>query len=195
MSVPNPFHPASCHSWFRCRLRRWALAVAALPLLLLAAACAGDEIGSLPEAQGGDGVAPLRLLLVDDDEGLAGTVAWSDTLEALGLPYDVDVVPPGGDPAFPLENYRVVIWSVGDRAYDNLMPGNIGLLVPYLANGGRLLYAGGHSVYSEFQIGAGEFIDTYLGLAGYTNHMPTFLNIAAPAYTTGSGHAAVGSAT
>jgi hypothetical protein len=159
---------------------------------LLAGACADKDhvkVKSINLA------GSFHALVVDDDEGLTGTGTWTGTLDSLGVPYDVDVVPTDGDPVLPLGDYRVVIWSNGDRAYDNLMPNNVALLSAYLDNGGRLLLAGGHCVYSELQPGASTFIDTYLGLLNYNFDMPTFLNSALPAYTTGSGHPAVGTTT
>lgn len=168
--------------------------------LALGLAACGEELTE-EEAQklaGGRSAQPLNVLVVDDDEGLAETSTWTDTLDAMGAAvssYDVDVLATNGDAVLLLDNYDVVIWSIGNRAWDNLTSANVATLSAYLDNGGRLLYSGGHGVFSELLAGASAFIDTYLGLTAYFNHMPTFVNNAAPANTTGSGHSAVGSAT
>ena len=174
----------------RRRFELLALLLAIAFVSLLAACGDNKDIHSLPEA-----TFHYRALFIDDSEGLAQGVAWTDAMTTLGVDYDVEVLPVGGDPVSPLSDYRVIIWSVGDRPYDNLTSTNVATLSTYLDGGGRLLYSGGHSVYSETQPGVSVFIDTYLGLANYNGNMPTFVDIALPAYAIGTGHPSVGSDT
>jgi len=169
-------------------------------LALLWTGCRDDEISKLPEAIGGG--VEQRVLLIDDDEGVEGTFTgapgtptWESTLDALGVSYDVEELAINGDSTSNLSDYSVVIWTVGASPVDNLTANNIAQLQSYLDSGGRLLYAGGHNVYSETQAGASNFIDTYLGLAFYSGNMPTIIDTGAPVPTTGQGHPTVGSAT
>lgn len=155
--------------------------------LLIAGGCSDDDIDKLAQE------SKPKILVVDDDEGLAGTITWIDTLTAMGFSPDIEVVPLDGDPATNLDPYRIVIWTIGDQAFDNLQPANVTRLSAYLDNGGRLLYSGGHGVYSE--PAAAGFIGAYLGLTATNLHMPTFLNSALPANATGQGHPIVGADT
>jgi hypothetical protein len=133
------------------------------------------------------------VLFVDDDWGLAGTVTWSDILDALGVAYDIEVLSPSGNPVSDLSAYEVVIWSIGDRCCAHLIPPNVTALMAYLDGGGALLYTGGHNVLDEPY--ADAFIRSYLGLANYRGNMPTFGNLAAPMFAVGSGHSSVGTDT
>lgn len=159
--------------------------------------CAEDsDVDPLPVSVYNSLFGPnFNVLLVDDDEGLTETGTWTNTLDDLSITNDLDVVSTDGDPALQLENYTVVIWSIGDRDTNNLTPSNISLLSTYLDNGGRLLYSGGHNVYSESLAGVAAFINTYLGLSAYNFNMPTFLNNSLSVSTAGSGHSAAGSTT
>lgn len=123
-----------------------------------------------------------KVLFIDDDYGLAGEGAWLTTLDELG--YEADYVSIGqyGNVTTDLSQYDVVIWSVGDRAYDNLTAANIATLEAYLDSGGSVLYAGGHSVYQEFE--AASFIQNYLGVGDYLYNMPTFNNGSQPILAT-----------
>ncbi|RYY25477.1 MAG: tandem-95 repeat protein [Sphingomonadales bacterium] len=126
--------------------------------------------------------ASPRILLVDDDRGLAGTSTWQSTLTSLGYTFTTEVIASEGNPTANLANYDIVIWSNGDRAYSNLTAQNVSTLTAYLNGGGNLLYAGGHSVYDETS--AQSFIQNQLGLTFYQYNMPTFSNRAAPIYAT-----------
>jgi hypothetical protein len=123
------------------------------------------------------------ILFVDDDNGLNGQGTWLAAVTAAGYNYDYEALATNGNPVTDLSGYRLVIWSNGDTAYDNLTAQNVATLTAYLnLGGGRgLLYGGGHSVYSETQ--AGSFIDNYLGIANYNSDMPMLSNSSLPAST------------
>lgn len=103
--------------------------------------------------------------------------AWFGALSQNGYTYDQEtMLSYNGNPSSNLNDYDLVIWSVSDRAYTNLTPTNINTMINYLDQGGRLLYAGGHSVYSEPYLNHGGFASQYLGITDYQNNMPTISN-------------------
>ena len=110
------------------------------------------------------------ILFVDDDRGLSGDATWLGLLDDLGYSVHYEAIASNGNPTSTLSDYDLVIWSNGDHAYTNLTSQNVAALSAYLDDGGRLLYAGGHSVYEENA--AHGFIQTYLGLADYHYNMP-----------------------
>ncbi len=123
-----------------------------------------------------------RVLFIDDDYGLGGETTWLATLDELGYEADYVSISQYGNVTTDLSQYDVVIWSVGDRAYDNLTSANIATLEAYLDGGGSVLYAGGHSVYQEFE--AASFIQNYLGVGDYLYNMPMFSNGSQPIVAT-----------
>ncbi|WP_412973251.1 PEP-CTERM sorting domain-containing protein [Glaciecola sp. MF2-115] len=123
------------------------------------------------------------ILFVDDTNGKGTSSTWLNSLDNLGYSYDFEVIGVNGNPLSVLDNYDAVIWSIGDRAYQNLTSQNVSTLSSYLNAGGNLLYAGGHSVYQEAF--ASSFISTYLGLTNYHSNMPYFNN---NSVSTGTGH-------
>ncbi|HEY4635330.1 MAG TPA: tandem-95 repeat protein, partial [Rhodospirillales bacterium] len=90
-----------------------------------------------------------NILFVDDDGGLTGESIWLTALNAAGYTVDYEAISVNGNPVNGLSGYDAVIWSVGDRAYTNLTGQNVTTLQGYLNGGGKLLYAGGHSLYEE----------------------------------------------
>ncbi len=110
------------------------------------------------------------ILFVDDDGGLNGQGTWLTHLGNLGYSIDYEALSFYGNPASNLNDYDLVLWSIGDQAYTNLTTANVSTLSSYLDGGGNLLYAGGHSLYEETQ--AHSFIQGYLGLTNYQYNMP-----------------------
>ncbi|MDO9074318.1 MAG: PEP-CTERM sorting domain-containing protein [Rubrivivax sp.] len=144
--------------------------------------CAGLLLGAAM-------LAPLAshasaILFIDDDRGQSGSTTWLSTLATLGHTVTYEAISASGQPTSNLGLFDAVIWSNGDAAYDNLTASNVTLLTSYLNGGGRLLYGGGHSVFSETQ--AQAFIQGYLGLGSYGSDMPTFMNCANTATATGA---------
>lgn len=133
-----------------------------------------------------------KILFIDDSFGLPVAGAWTSALAAGGFAYDTETLAPNGDPGHVLANYRVVIWTVGDRPYTNLTAANVATLTAYLNGGGRLLYAGGHCLYSE-PYAAASFVPSYLGLKYFAFNMPTYVNNGLPVYALGTGNAITGS--
>ncbi|MCJ8295494.1 MAG: PEP-CTERM sorting domain-containing protein [Colwellia sp.] len=127
------------------------------------------------------------ILFVDDTDGRGTSSTWLTSLSNLGYSYHYEAISVNGNPISILNNYDAVIWSIGDRAFENLTTTNVSTLQTYLDGGGNLLYAGGHSVYDEDF--AGSFIDTYLGLSGYDFNMPSFNN---SSISNGTGHSITG---
>lgn len=118
------------------------------------------------------------ILFVDDDRGLNGQSTWLTALAAKGYTVDYEAIAANGDPVRDLAGYGAVIWSNGDQAYTNLTAENVATLQAYLNSGGRLLYAGGHNLYSEPYVGA--FAQNYLGVNNYQGNMP-YINAGTPA--------------
>ena len=138
-------------------------------------------VNDAPVAQNDTLSSPSKVLFIDDDRGLSGEGTWLNLLQALGHDVTREVIAANGNPASDLSQYDLVIWSNGDQAYDNLTAQNVTTLSNYLNDGGRLLYGGGHSVYSENFIAS--FAAQYLGISAYHNNMPF---IAANGTATGS---------
>lgn len=124
------------------------------------------------------------VLLIDDDQGQAGSSTWTSTLAALGHSVTVETLAATGNPVSNLSSYQAVIWSNGDAAYTNLTAANVTALTNYLNGGGRLLYGGAHSVYDE--TAAHGFIQNYLGLKQYQGTMPTISNCGGTASASGA---------
>ena len=120
------------------------------------------------------------VLFVDDsgNRSLGWKNAWFDALNQNGYSYDEEILYSYNDSPSPnlLANYDLVIWSVSDRAYTNLTPTNVNTMINYLNQDGRLLYAGGHNVYSEPHLNQGGFASQYLGITDYQSNMPTISN-------------------
>ena len=117
-----------------------------------------------------------NILFVDDDGGLNGQGTWLSALGAAGYTVDYEAISVDGNPVNALSGYDAVIWSVGDRAYTNLTAQNVTTLQGYLNGGGKLLYAGGHSLYEEPNATGTGFAANYLGVSSYQYNMPTFIN-------------------
>jgi hypothetical protein len=130
----------------------------------------------------------INVLFVDADYGLPDLATWTDIMDAEEVTYFVETLPQGGNPTSDLTKYPTVIWSVGDRAFNNLTVDNITALEAYLDGGGTLLYAGGHNLYTETN--ATTFAPTYLGAADYNQNMPELA--ADPLYADGMGHPITG---
>ncbi|MDO9319560.1 MAG: VCBS domain-containing protein [Gammaproteobacteria bacterium] len=111
------------------------------------------------------------VLFIDDDRGLNGQGTWFSALSANGYSYTYEQIAADGNPTSNLANFDLVIWSVGDQAYTNLTTANVTTLTTYLNGGGRLLYSGGHNVYSEPNITS--FAPNYLGISNYQGNMPS----------------------
>ena len=111
------------------------------------------------------------ILFVDDSNDRSWKSLWFSSLDANGYDYDQTTIGVNNNPSQDLNNYDLVIWSVGDRANTNLTSQNVSTLTSYLQQGGKLLYAGGHSVYSEPNISS--FASQYLGISNYQSNMPT----------------------
>lgn len=138
------------------------------------------------------GPAFAKVLFVDDDGGTSGETTWTAALDSLGVEYDAETIATNGHPVAALEDYDIVIWSIGDRAYTNLTSQNVAALKTYLDNGGNLLYAGGHCLYSE-PVASG-FVGSHLGLKDWTYNMPYYFNWGQAAIANGTGHAVAGNA-
>ncbi len=111
------------------------------------------------------------ILLVDDSEGLPIQPAWTSTLSQLGHSVTIETIAPTGSPTLDLSNYDAVIWSIGDRAYENLTAQNWATMTQYVNAGGKLIYAGGHSVYQENWVGHAG-IEAFFGVSGTLYNMP-----------------------
>jgi uncharacterized repeat protein (TIGR01451 family) len=83
---------------------------------------------------------PAPLLLVDDERFYDHQDRYTDTLEALAVPYDL--VTTGGNVGPPLTiltRYPFVLWTTGYDWYSPLTPADEAALGAYLDQGGRLL--------------------------------------------------------
>ena len=118
-----------------------------------------------------DGEINSILFVDDSNTSRSWESTWFSALSNNGYDYDQTTLPVNGNPSQNLADYDLVIWSVSDRAYTNLTSQNVSTLTSYLQQGGKLLYAGGHSVYSEPFISS--FASQYLGISSYQSNMPT----------------------
>lgn len=112
-----------------------------------------------------------NVLLIDDSYGQPVQAAWTSALSSLGHNVAVESIPNGGNPTVNLASYDLVIWTVGDRAYNNLTVGNWSTMTQYVSSGGKLIYAGGHSVYEEFLVGHAA-IESFFGVTNTLHNMP-----------------------
>ncbi|MCP4549383.1 MAG: hypothetical protein GY835_23255 [bacterium] len=110
-------------------------------------------------------------LIVDDDDNAPDIRSYyQDTLNAMGLGFDVwdtfnsDVEPTSAQ----LAPYQVVVWFTGDEFGGVAGPGSAGetALAGWLNNGGCLFIS---SQDYHFDRGLTSFMQTYLGLASATN--------------------------
>lgn len=113
----------------------------------------------------------VNVLLVDDSEGQPVQLAWVTTLESLGHSVVVEAVTLDGNPSANFSDYDLVIWTVGDRAYGNLTSSNWAKITSYADQGGKILYAGGHSVFEEFLVGHAA-IEAFFGVTNTHLNMP-----------------------
>lgn len=111
------------------------------------------------------------ILLVDDSRGLPVQDAWTETLGNLGHSVTVEVIDHNSNVTSDLSSYDLVIWTVGDHAYDNLSTDNWTSMTDYVSSGGKLIYAGGHSVYQENNVGHAA-IETFFGVSSTAGNMP-----------------------
>ncbi len=121
------------------------------------------------------------VLLIDDSRGLSVQGAWTTSLSNLGLSYSVETISPSGNASTDLSLFDTVIWTVGDQAYQNLTSANWATMTSYVSGGGSLIYAGGHSVYEENNVGHAA-IESFFGVSNTRYNMPSI-----PASTTASG--------
>ncbi len=119
-------------------------------------------------------LAESSILFIDDDRGLSGDATWLTLLNDLGYDVTYESIPANGNPINPLSDFDAVIWSNGDQAYTNLTSQNVATLVSYLDGGGKVLYAGGHNLYDEPNVGS--FAPNYLGVSSYQYNMPHVTN-------------------
>jgi hypothetical protein len=120
----------------------------------------------------GSGNAAL-ILLVDDSEGQAVQVAWAQALADLGHTTTIEGLSEYGNSLQNFDLYDAVIWTVGDRAYDNITGANWAKMTNYANSGGKLIYAGGHSVYVENLVG-NTAIESFFGISSTYQNMPEF---------------------
>ncbi len=113
----------------------------------------------------------INVLLIDDSEGLAIQSAWTNSLTNLSHSVTVETLATNGNPTSNLTQYDLVIWSVGDRAYENLTTLNWSTMTQYVNDGGKLIYAGGHSVYQENLVGH-PTIESFFGVTNTAGNMP-----------------------
>ena len=112
-----------------------------------------------------------NVLFIDDSRGQSIQSAWITTLNGLGHSVTTEAIPAAGNPTVSLSGFDVVIWSVGDRAYENLTVANWSTMTQYVNGGGKLVYAGGHSVYEEYTVGHAA-IENFFGVSGTFHNMP-----------------------
>jgi len=112
------------------------------------------------------------ILFIDDDEGLSGESSWFSSMTNLGYTFDVETLGLDGNPLANLAQYSAVIWSVGDRGYNNLTAQNVQAMKTYLDQGGSLLYSGGMSLFYEPQ--ANALATDYFGLSSYHANLSIF---------------------
>ena len=111
------------------------------------------------------------ILIVDDSEGQSIQTAWTDTLSAIGHSYAVEALGVNGNSVSDWSIYDAVIWSVGDRAYENLTTANWSTITNYASGGGNFLYAGGHNVYDEDLVGHST-LESFFGITNTRYNMP-----------------------
>jgi subtilisin family serine protease len=102
-----------------------------------------------------------RILIVDDDGGSSYERYYTDTLQALGYPFDVYQILLNGDgpSADMLSQYGLVIWFTGDEYRNTLTPADQVNLRSYLLAGGTSIITGQEI---GFDIGQSDFYMNYL---------------------------------
>lgn len=113
----------------------------------------------------------INVLLVDDSEGQSIQTAWTSAITDLGHSATVETLGTNANTTSNLNQYDLVIWSVGDRAYENLTAQNWSTMTQYANGGGKLIYAGGHSVYDEDIVGH-TAIESFFGVTNTRFNMP-----------------------
>lgn len=126
------------------------------------------------------------ILLVDDSRGLPVQDAWVETLTNLGHSITVEAILSTGNVTSDMSSFDLVIWTVGDQAYDNLSTANWDSMTAHVAQGGKLLYVGGHSVYEETVVGY-EDIEALFGVSATHHNMPEWNG---PTTVSGTGNSA-----
>jgi serine protease AprX len=101
-------------------------------------------------------LAPLCLLVVDDDEGMEYEAYYTNALDRLGYTYGTTDIPPD---VATLAHYQGVIWLTGSDSTTSLTPADQASLASYLDGGGRLFLSGQNV---GFDIGNAPFYADYL---------------------------------
>ena len=113
--------------------------------------------------------APASILVVDDDDNKPDVQSYyTDTLDALDLPYDVwDTWNSDDEPEYTeLLPYQVVIWFVGDEWEDPAGPGRAAeaALESWLDLDNCLMINGQDYIWNR---GVNDFVQTYLGVEDF----------------------------
>ncbi|MBT9260076.1 MAG: S8 family serine peptidase [Clostridiales bacterium] len=114
----------------------------------------------------------LRVLLVDDQGGHSydARPRYEAALQALGVVYDVFMIPRGGrGPTYQeMAPYDIVIWFTGGQFAYNPGPTaeDESHVIQYLENGGSLFLTSQDYLWSR---GLSDFGKNYLGIASFTN--------------------------
>lgn len=101
------------------------------------------------------------ILIVDDDGGKAYERYYTDSLQALGYPFEVYEVPLNGNgpSADILRQYGFVVWFTGSEYSNTITPADQMNLRTYLGGGGALFMTGQEI---GFDIGESDFYQNYL---------------------------------
>jgi subtilisin family serine protease len=135
---------------------------------------AGNECGlSVPQTGRFSTKSPAAILLVDDDDDSPDVSGYyGDTLDALGLNYDLwNTWNSDDEPTSDrLEPFDVVIWFVGDEWQAAAGPGNEAetALASWLDMGNCLIINGQDYLWNR---GVTGFVSEYLGLAEFENDL------------------------
>ncbi len=110
-----------------------------------------------------------RVLLVDDDANSPNVRdAYTTTLDALGITYDVwDIVNDGPVVTPTLTPYHTVIWFTGDDLTGTIEADNEAALAGYLDQGGKLFLSSQHYVGDVGMVNT--FMENYLHVSAATN--------------------------
>ena len=109
---------------------------------------------------------PAPLLLVDDERWYNHQARYTETLEHLGLPYDIVTTDGDRTPSSDiLSRYPLTLWTTGYDWYSPLTSADEGRLTSYLDQGGRLLLSSQDLMDIR---GLSAFIQQRLGVAQTT---------------------------
>ncbi|MDK2931475.1 MAG: large repetitive protein [Bacillota bacterium] len=105
------------------------------------------------------------VILVDDDGG-GWERAFTDALDAAGIPWVIFTPPVPLDPTIP----NIVIWTTGSAWANTLTEEDQAWLSAYLDNGGRLFLSGQDVIWD---LGVNEFVRDYLHVASANEDVGT----------------------